>query len=41
MLAILNKAEHDTENMRDLNLAMVKHMTVLVIVNWCCKLNYP
>jgi hypothetical protein len=31
MLAILDKAKHVTENIRGLNLAVVRHMTVLVI----------
>jgi hypothetical protein len=31
MFAILDKAKHDTENIRDLNLAVVRYMTVLVI----------
>jgi hypothetical protein len=31
VFAIFNKANPDTENIRDLNLAVVRHMTVLVI----------
>jgi hypothetical protein len=31
MFQILDKAKHDTENIRDLNLAVVRHMIVLVI----------
>jgi hypothetical protein len=31
MFATVDKAKHDTENIRDLNLAVVRHMTVLVI----------
>jgi hypothetical protein len=31
MFATLDKAKHDTENIRDLNLAVVKHMTVQAI----------
>jgi hypothetical protein len=31
MFAILDKAKHDTENTRDLNQAVVRHMAVLVI----------
>jgi hypothetical protein len=31
MLAMLDKAKPDTENVRDLNLAVVRHMTVQVI----------
>jgi hypothetical protein len=31
MFAILDKAKHDAENIRDLNLAVVRHMIVLVI----------
>jgi hypothetical protein len=31
MFAILDKAKHDTENIRDLNYAVVRHMTVQVI----------
>jgi hypothetical protein len=31
MFAILDKAKHDIENIRDLNLAVVSHFTVLVI----------
>jgi hypothetical protein len=31
MFAIMDKAKHDTENIRDLNKAVVRHVTVLVI----------
>jgi hypothetical protein len=31
MFAILNKAKPDTENIRDLNLAVVRHVAVQVI----------
>jgi hypothetical protein len=31
MFAMLDKAKPDKENIRDLNLAVVRHMTVLVI----------
>jgi hypothetical protein len=31
MLAILDKAKPDTENIRDLNLAVVRHMAVQMI----------
>jgi hypothetical protein len=31
MFAILDKAKHDAENIRNLNLAVVRHMPVLVI----------
>jgi hypothetical protein len=31
MFAILGKEKSDTENIRDLNLAVVRHMTVQVI----------
>jgi hypothetical protein len=31
MFAILNKATHDPKNIRDLNLAVVRRMTVQVI----------
>jgi hypothetical protein len=30
MFAIFDKAKPDTENIKDLNLAVVRHMTVLV-----------